>query len=125
MTGFDLPSNFHDNPESLMRRVRPHVLIPQKFLSSNETNPVDPVESTSSAHMAERTICVFSTPSNTNVPTGPNVTMGREGNFELKPVLINIVQASPFCGKPNDVTPDFRRGTKCISYVRQDQFTHI
>jgi hypothetical protein len=23
------------------------------------------------------------------------------------------------------VTPDFRRGTKCISYVRQDQFTHI
>jgi hypothetical protein len=23
-----------------------------------------------------------------------------------------------------DVTPDFRRGTKCISYVRQDQFTH-
>jgi hypothetical protein len=24
-----------------------------------------------------------------------------------------------------DVTPDFRRGTKCISYVLQDQFTHI
>jgi hypothetical protein len=23
------------------------------------------------------------------------------------------------------VTPDFRRGIKCISYVRQDQFTHI
>jgi hypothetical protein len=23
------------------------------------------------------------------------------------------------------VTLDFRRGTKCISYVRQDQFTHI
>jgi hypothetical protein len=23
------------------------------------------------------------------------------------------------------VTPAFRRGTKCISYVRQDQFTHI
>jgi hypothetical protein len=27
--------------------------------------------------------------------------------------------------KVNVVTPDFRRGTKCISYVRQDQFTHI
>jgi hypothetical protein len=24
-----------------------------------------------------------------------------------------------------NVTPEFRRGTKCISYVRQDQFTHI
>jgi hypothetical protein len=23
------------------------------------------------------------------------------------------------------VTPIFRRETKCISYVRQDQFTHI
>jgi hypothetical protein len=27
MTGFDLPSNFHDNPESLVRRVRPRLLI--------------------------------------------------------------------------------------------------
>jgi hypothetical protein len=26
---------------------------------------------------------------------------------------------------PAGVTPDFRRRTKCISYVRQDQFTHI
>jgi hypothetical protein len=34
MTGFDLPSNFHDNLESLVRRARPRVLIPQKFLSS-------------------------------------------------------------------------------------------
>jgi hypothetical protein len=25
----------------------------------------------------------------------------------------------------HSVTPDFRRGTKCISYVHQDQFTHI
>jgi hypothetical protein len=32
MTGFDLPSNFNDNPESHVRRVRPRVIIPQKFL---------------------------------------------------------------------------------------------
>jgi hypothetical protein len=31
MTGFDLLSNFRDNPESLVRRVRPRVLIPKSF----------------------------------------------------------------------------------------------
>jgi hypothetical protein len=63
MTNFDLPSNFNDNPESLVRRVRPRVLIPQKFLSNQETNTVDPVDSTSSAPMAERTVREFSAPS--------------------------------------------------------------
>jgi hypothetical protein len=62
MTGFDLPSHFKDNLESLVRRVRPHVLIPQKFLSNQETNTVDPVDNTLSAPMAERTIREFSTP---------------------------------------------------------------
>jgi hypothetical protein len=47
MTGFDLPSNFNDNPESLVWRVRPLVLIPQNFLLNQETNTVDPVDSTS------------------------------------------------------------------------------
>jgi hypothetical protein len=28
-------------------------------------------------------------------------------------------------GLPESVTPVFRRETKCISYVRQDQFSHI
>jgi hypothetical protein len=41
MTGFNLSSNFNDNMESLVRRVRPRVLIPQKFLSNQETNTVD------------------------------------------------------------------------------------
>ena len=33
--------------------------------------------------------------------TGPNINVG-EVNFELKSSLINMVQASPFCGKPNE-----------------------
>jgi hypothetical protein len=69
MTGFDLPSNFNNNPESLVRIVRPRDIIPQKFLSTQETNTVDPVGSTSLAPMAERTIREFSAPSNTNVHT--------------------------------------------------------
>jgi hypothetical protein len=101
MTGFDLPSNFNDNPESLVRRVRSRVIIPQKFLSTQETNIVDPIGSTSSAQMAERTIPKFSAPSNTNVPAGPTTTVG-DGKFELEPALINMVQANPFSSKPNE-----------------------
>jgi hypothetical protein len=91
MTSFDLPSNINDNLESLVRRVRPRVLIPQKFVSNQETNTVDSVDSTSSAPMAKRTIREFCTPSNTNIPTGPNTMVGNR-NFELKQALINMVK---------------------------------
>jgi hypothetical protein len=51
--------------------------------------------------MAERMIRKVSAPSNTYVPTGPNTIVG-DGNFELKPALINMVQANLFSGKPNE-----------------------
>jgi hypothetical protein len=35
------------------------------------------------------------------VATRPNVNVG-DVNFEVKSSLINMVQASPFCGKPNE-----------------------
>jgi hypothetical protein len=101
MIGFDVPSNFNDNPESIVRRVPPHVIIPLKFLSTQKMNTIDLVDSTPSAPMAERTICEFSAPSNTNFRTGPTTTMG-DRNFELKPALINMVQENPFSGKPNE-----------------------
>jgi hypothetical protein len=48
--------------------------------------------------MGDKSIRDFFTPSAANVATGPNVING-DANFELKPVLITMVQASPFCGK--------------------------
>ena len=51
--------------------------------------------------MAEKTFRDFSIPSAANVATGPNVDVG-DVNFELKSSLINMVQASPLCGKPNE-----------------------
>jgi hypothetical protein len=53
--------------------------------------------------MAEKTLRDFSVSSTANVAIGPNVNVG-DVNFELKSSLINIVQASPFCGKPNEDT---------------------
>jgi hypothetical protein len=49
--------------------------------------------------MAEKTLHDFSIPSTANVAIRPNVNVG-DVNFKLKSNLINMMQASPFCGKP-------------------------
>ena len=51
--------------------------------------------------MAEKTLREFSVPSTPNVATRPNINVGGV-NFELKSSIINMVQASPFYGKPNE-----------------------
>ena len=51
--------------------------------------------------MAEKTLREFSVPSTANLATGPIINVG-DVNFELKSSLINMVQARPFCGKPNE-----------------------
>jgi len=50
--------------------------------------------------MAYKTICEFSAPTMDNIRTGPTVEIDR--NFELKPALINMVQANQFCGKAHE-----------------------
>ena len=51
--------------------------------------------------MADRTLREFFAPTTTNIRTGHNVNVGDNG-FELKPALINMVQASQFCGKAHE-----------------------
>ena len=96
MSGFSLPINFIENPENLGRRVRPRVVPPS--ISQSTSEPASQAPSTEL--MAEKTLRDFSVPSAANVATGPNVDVG-DMNFELKSSLTNMVQASPFCGKPN------------------------
>ena len=73
MTGFDLPQNFHSNPELFFRRVRPRIIPPQISLSA-----VDPVIALSSAPraMAQKTLRDYSAPSASKVPTRPEVNTG-------------------------------------------------
>ena len=99
MSGFSLPTNFIENPEKLVRRVRPRIVPPQLSLSTSE--PAFQAPATTTEPMAEKTLRDFSVPSAINVATGPNADV-RNVNFELKSSLINMVQASPFCGKPNE-----------------------
>ena len=87
MTHFDLPENFMQTPESLLRRVRPRVVPPQRTLSASE--PVISVPS-ASKFLAQKTLRDFSAPSTNNVPVGPNVNIGGE-NFEIKTGLITMV----------------------------------
>jgi hypothetical protein len=47
---------------------------------------------------ARKCIKDFSALSSANIRTGPETNV-EDGNFELKPVLINTVQQSPLCGK--------------------------
>jgi hypothetical protein len=51
--------------------------------------------------MADKTLCEFSTPSTENIRTRPTF---RTNNleFELKPSLINMVQATPCSGKAHE-----------------------
>src|SRR6185437_9820765 len=98
MSGFSLPTNFVENPEKLVRRVRPRVVPPP--ISQSTSKPASQAPSITEL-MAEETLRDFSVPSAANVATRPNVDVG-DVNFELKSSLINMVQASPFCGKPNE-----------------------
>ena len=98
MTSFSLPKNYTDNLERLVRRARPCIIPPLAILLAQE--PIQEAPLVPEA-MAEKTLRKFSVPSTNNVATGPNINVG-DVNFELKSSLINMVQASPFCGKPNE-----------------------
>ena len=51
--------------------------------------------------MVDKTLREFSAPTTANIRIGPNVNVGDNG-FKLKPALINMVQASQFCGKAHE-----------------------
>src|SRR6185312_12144768 len=98
MTGFSLPENYTDNPERLVRRARPRVVTPLAIIPAPEPFSEAPLFLEA---MAEKTLREFFVPSTDNVATGPNINVG-DVNFELKSSFINMVYASPFCGKPNE-----------------------
>ena len=87
MTGFDLPQNFHSNPESLFMRTQARLVSPRRSLSAAE-----PIIASSSASQAmdQKTLHDYSAPFANQVPTGPEVNTGGE-NFEIKMGLITMV----------------------------------
>jgi len=98
MTGFNLPNNFNPNLERIGRIVRRRVVPPQKRL----TWPISSPSTSASSPMAQKTLRQFSAPSSSHIPTGLNQDQSGNDGFELKTGLVNMVQASPFCGKASE-----------------------
>ena len=97
MTGYNLPENYTDNLEVLLRKNR------SRTASSSATPLV--VELVTPAPLATtamaKTLRVYSTPAIANMPVGPAVNTGA-GNFELRTGLITMVQANQLCGLPSE-----------------------
>jgi hypothetical protein len=88
MTDFDLPPNFTEDPESLVRRARTHFSSPQCVRT--EVDPASFVPSTSTPMAnpnVKKTFREYSTSSADQVPTGPEINTGN-GNFEIKTALL-------------------------------------
>ena len=91
MIGFDLLTNYIDDPEALIRRTRAKF---NKVLALElKDNQIRWSLTPEFEAMANRTLLEFSTPTTANIRTGLTVNVGDNG-FELKPALINMVQAS-------------------------------
>ena len=97
MSGFDLPNNYTNNSEALLRKSRSH--IASSFATPSIVEPVTNVPSSTTA-MA-KSLRDYSTPAVANVPVGPAVNTGAR-NFKLHTGLIMMVLANQFCGLPSE-----------------------
>jgi len=107
MNRFDLPDNFIDNLETLIRKIKARLRRNQSTsLTSQLINPPNtedqPTQSLTSDIdvTADKSLREFLAPTTANIHTRPAVDIN--GSFELKPALINMVQASQFYGKAHE-----------------------
>jgi hypothetical protein len=96
MIGFNLSTNFIDDPKALLKRTK--VKLKRVLALESEDNRIRQSLTPEFEVMANKSLHEFSAPTTTNIRTRPKVNVGDNG-FELKPALINMVQASQFCGK--------------------------
>jgi hypothetical protein len=101
MIGFDLPANYHLDPKSPTRKSRSRLSSPGSS-GSHIHEIVDKFQGSPPPHEptlmgAWRCINDLLASSSANVRTGPEMNI-RDGSFELKLALINMVQQSPFLG---------------------------
>jgi hypothetical protein len=94
MTRFNLLTNYHSDPESLIRKSRSRLSSPGSS-GSHIREIVDKFQGSPPPHepalmAARRCINNFSALSSANVRTGPKTNI-EDGSFELKLALINMV----------------------------------
>ena len=99
MTSFDLPTNYVEDLEALIRRTR--AKLKKVSALESEDNQIRQSLTPEFEAMANKTLHEFSALTIANIRTGPTINVGDNG-FELKPAHINMVQASQFCGKAHE-----------------------
>jgi hypothetical protein len=97
----NLPENFVSNPEKILKKARsklrpPHSQPTTFALGDSTARILTPTFEV----MANKSLREYSAPTPDNIRAGPTVT--GDDAFELKPALINMVQASQFCGKAHE-----------------------
>ena len=91
MTSFDLSTNYVEDPEALIRKT--WAKLKKVSALKSEDNHIRRSLTPEFEAMANRTLREFSAPTTANIRTRPTVNVGDNG-FELKPALINMVQAN-------------------------------
>ena len=93
-----MPTNFIENLESLLRKPRRRLVLPDTTLLADEPLTLAPSATTD---MAQKTLHEFPVLAVANMPVGPAINVG-DTNFELRTGLIMMVQASPFYELPSE-----------------------
>ena len=74
MTGFDLPTNYVDNPEALLKRTK--VKLKKVVALESEDNQIRQSLTLEFEAMANKTLRKFSAPTTANIRTGPTINVG-------------------------------------------------
>jgi hypothetical protein len=93
MTGFDLLTNYVEDPEALIRRTR--AKLKKVSALESEDNQTRRSLTLEFEAMANKTLHEFFAPTTTNIYTGPAVNVEDNG-FELKPALITWCKLDSF-----------------------------
>ena len=91
MTGFDHPTNYVEDLEALLRWTK--AKLKKVSALESEDNQIRRSLTPEFEAMADKTLHEFSALTTANIRTGPTLNVGYNG-FELKPALINMVQAN-------------------------------
>ena len=91
MTSFDLLTNYVEDLEALIRKTR--AKLKKVSALKSEDSHIRRSLTLEFEAMANRTLREFSAPTTANIHTGPAINNG-DNAYELKPALINMVQAS-------------------------------
>jgi hypothetical protein len=108
MSRFDLPDKFVEIPETLIRKTKAKLRRNQSSSSSSQlANPPETEDQPAIQSltpeldvMADKSLSEVLAPITANIRTG--LAMDINGSFELKPMMINMVQASHFYWKVHE-----------------------